>query len=189
MRGASLLLILFLLTPAPARADSDGYYCTGRGYIAWETRLETAEHQLHIVRFSRDGGLVRQASIRLEEFQVHAMTCAEQSVELVGGGKHHTVDLSNVARPAVTTRAASGNSAGVEQMNLGHWSREGVIDLESDAAPGEFQLVISKVSRRVTGGVDHYTVTQIIRRNPAAGLERILQSIRLFEGIFRETVD
>ena len=111
MRAAGLLLILCLATPAAARADSDGYYCTGRGYVAWETRLETAEHQLHIVRFSRDGGLVRQAPIRLEEFQVHAMMCGAQSVELVGGGKVHIVDLSDTARPVVTTRVASGNSA------------------------------------------------------------------------------
>ena len=105
-----------------------------------------------------------------------------------GIGNLGTHSISDTARPVVTTRVASGNSASAEQKNLGHWSREGVIDLESDAAPGEFQLVI-KVSRPVTGGVDHYTTTQIIRRDPAVGLERILQSVRLFEGIFRETVD
>lgn len=185
MHRATLFLSL-LLAPAVARADSDGYYCTGRGYIAWETRLDHPGHQLHIVRFSRDGGLARLAPVALEEFQVHGMKCGDVAVELTGGGKVHTVDLSDATRPVVSTRVASG-SASAPQLNLGHWSREGVIDLESDAALGEFQLVISKVSRPVSGGVDHYTVTQVVRRDPAAGLERIQDSIQVFEGIFRET--
>lgn len=184
MRRATLCLILLLL-PTVTRADSDGYYCTGRGYLAWETRLDQPGHQLHIVRFSRDAGLVRLAPVALEDFQVHGMTCGDASVELTGGGKVHSVDFSHAARPVVSTRAASPTSA--PQLNLGHWSREGVTDLESDAAPGEFQLVISKASRPVSGGVDHYTVTQVVRRDPAAGLERITASIKVFEGIFRES--
>jgi len=40
----------------------------------------------------------------------------------------------------------------------------------------------------VAGGIEHYTVTELIRREPRPG-GRILTSQRLFEGIFLETVD
>lgn len=191
VRIRSLLLILPLIAPATARADSDGYFCTGRGYIAWETRFDTlpAGHRLHVVRFSRAGGLVRSEPIPLEDFQVHAMSCRETSVELTGWTTRYTVDLLNPAQPVVTARAGAPGSADEPQRNLGHWSREGVTDLESDGAADEFQLVISRVSRRVTGGIEHYTVTQIIRRDLRPGVPRILEAIKVFEGVLRETVN
>jgi len=49
-------------------------------------------------------------------------------------------------------------------------------------------LVISRVSRPVAGGIEHYTVTELIRREPQPG-GRILASLRPFECMFVKTVD
>jgi hypothetical protein len=73
-------------------------------------------------------------------------------------------------------------------MNLGLWSKEIVIDLEGDALPGEFHLVVSRVSRPRPGATEHYTTSRLIRRRVEPG-GRIVASVTLFEGIFLETVD
>ena len=72
-RTTSLLVLAGLLTPAVAKADSDGYYCAGPGYLAYETQFSTQSsgHLLHIVQFSRSKGIVVLEPIELEAFPVH----------------------------------------------------------------------------------------------------------------------
>ena len=74
------------------------------------------------------------------------------------------------------------------QQNLGAAARAGITDLEADRSTGEFELVIARVSRRVLGGMDHHTVARVVQRERAPGT-RIVASLMLLEGIFRETVD
>jgi hypothetical protein len=183
-------IALLAAWPAIAHADSDGYYCTGRGYLAYETRFSTPglEHVLHVVRFSQANGITREQRIPLEDFQVHGMRCGEHAIELAAWTKRYLIDLSAPEPPRVRTEDANFASRGTSQSNLGHWALEGVVDLESDGQPGEFQLVIGRVSRRVPGGIERYTLTQLIRRDPKPG-GQILAVQRIFEGIFLESVD
>jgi hypothetical protein len=173
----SKVLAVLLISPfvhaAPAWADSDGYYCVGPGYIAYETRFSAppSQHLLHVIRFSSRQGISRIAPVVLEDFQVHAMNCGD-----------------GASRPTITSETAPVPAPGSESANLGHWSREGVTGLEGDGPSGEFQLLIGRVSRRIPGGVEHYTISQVIRRETRPG-GRILESLELFEGIFLETVD
>lgn len=189
-RTASVVVVAALLTPAVAAADSDGYYCAGPGYVAYETRFSTpsAGHLLHVVRFSRSEGIVALDPIALEDFQVRGMTCGETVIQLTGGRTEYAVDITNPHRPDVRGTPATSALSGAGAANLGHWSREGVIDLESDAEPGTFQLVISRVDREVNGGIEHYTISRVIRRDPRPG-GLVLDSHLLFEGIFLETVN
>jgi hypothetical protein len=74
------------------------------------------------------------------------------------------------------------------RTNSGNWSRERVIDLEAEGQPGEFQLVISRASRRAAAGIEHYTVKQFIRRETKPD-GRILAVQKIFEGVFLETIN
>lgn len=189
-RTTSLLVLAGLLTPAVAKADSDGYYCAGPGYLAYETQFSTQSsgHLLHIVQFSRSKGIVVLEPIELEAFPVHGMTCGETVIQLTGGPTEYAVDITNPRQPHVRGTPATSALSGEGASNLGLWSREGVIDLESDAEPGAFQLVISRVDRKVAGGIEHYTVSRLIHRDPWPG-GSVLDSHLLFEGIFLETVN
>jgi hypothetical protein len=189
-RISTVLLLLLLLSPTVAVADSDGYYCAGRGYVAYETRLSTpaSKHLLHVVQFSGRQGIVKGPPIVLEDFQVHGMKCRPTVIEVVGWTTRYSVDIADLSHPVIKAEAVAFDPKASESLNLGHWSKEVVIDLEGDALSGEFQLVVSRVSRRRTGGIEHYTISQVIRRQTEPG-GRIVDSLDLFEGIFLETVD
>jgi hypothetical protein len=188
LRIVSVLIVVALVSPPLVKADSDGYYCIGRGYIAYETRFSTlpSQHLLHVIRFSSTEGIVTFPLIALEDFQVHSMTCRATVIELNAWTTRYVVDIANPQSPIITSAPKSAGPGAGSQAGLGHWSQEGVIDLQGHAHPGEFQLVIARVSRPLKGGVEHYTITQLIRRD---GGGRILASLELFNGIFLETID
>ena len=185
VRVITVLFVVAVISPPLARADSDGYYCVGRGYIAYETRFSTqpSQHLLHVIQFSSTQGIVRIAPIALENFQVHSMTCHATAIELTGWTTRYLVDISDVQRPAITSGPKPGGPGPGE---AGRLNRLGVIDLQGDARPGEFQLVIAGVSRPYKGGVTHYRLSQLIQWDPRG---RILASHNVFTGIFVETAD
>ena len=190
MRPCMLALVLLAGVPAFAHADSDYYYCAGPGYIAYESRLENDPpgHRLHVVRFSRSGGITALPPIALEDFQVHTMTCGATTVELRSSRTVYTVDVF-AATPRVASRPArSGETRPEPALNLGHWARPGIVDLASDGAMGEFQLVIARVERAIEGGLERVTISDVVRREPGPASSRILASRRVFEGIFFESV-
>jgi hypothetical protein len=111
-------------------------------------------------------------------------------IEIEGGTQGYSVDISDPTRPEFTTRPpAPYTEQPVSTANLGHWAQAGVVDLEGNGSPGEFQLVIARVSRNIGGGIEHYTFTKLIHRDPSPGMAWIFDSLKLFEGIFLETVD
>lgn len=93
MRVHVIVVAMCLLSADLAFADSDAYYCTARGYLAFETRLGTGKHELHIVRFGA-AGITAAAPVALDDFQVHGMICRARQIEIqgrAGGIEHHTV--------------------------------------------------------------------------------------------------
>ena len=53
-----VIVLVAALYPTVAWADSDGYYCIGKGYVAFETHSFRVanSHVLHLIRVSRSGG-------------------------------------------------------------------------------------------------------------------------------------
>jgi len=188
-RALGVLSLLVAFLPAPARADSDGYYCAGPGYVAYEMRFSQGPggHRLYVARFSRADGIRPLVAVPLDDFQVQGMTCGAGEVVLVGGSRRYTVTLPASGAPSVGSTAADRVPAG-SLANLGHWATPGVTDLASDGRAGEFQLAIARVSRETPNGIEHYTFTTLIRRADAPEAP-LLESVRLFEGVFLETVD
>jgi len=187
-------LVLIFADASPLAADSYGYYCTAPGYLAFELRWvgPANNHELHIVRYSEAEGIAPLPPIVLDDFQVFDMTCLAGSIEIRGSAGGYLVDLSDPEGPRQVHPVVlpDPERTGEPTANLGHWGRVGVVDLESDAPLGTFQLVIARVERPIAGGIEWYTLTRLVRRSPVPGrAESFGEAIALFEGVFLETVD
>lgn len=186
MNRLTFVAVLFaVLYPTVALADSDGYYCVGKGYLAFEThafRLANS-HVLQVIRVSRSGGIQRSAPIPLDEFQVHGMTCRDNAIDVQGWTTRYSVDLSVPGQPKVTSSASAFDpKAPLAQQNLGMLARPGVTDIPSDGGQSEFQLVIAQATRQMTRMVEYYTISQVFQRDYRFPTEHILASETLFSG-------
>jgi hypothetical protein len=187
-RGWLLTTAAVLLFPSLAHADSDGYYCLGPGFVAYELSFSGAAsgHWLHIVRVSAEKGIVRLPPIALSEFQVHGMTCRENGVDLNGWTIRQSVSLDHDEQATVTSIAVEPSPKGAQQQNLGMLARPGVTDIGSDGFQGEFQLVIAEAIRLTSRGTERFTVTQICRRARTAPISRqVTAAETLFVGVRR----
>jgi hypothetical protein len=191
MRTCISVFAVSLLSAGSAFADSDGYFCTSRGYLAFETRLSTdpIRHELHIVRFG-SGGIAAVAPIALEEFQVHGMTCRAGTIEMHGWTQTYSIDITDAKRRTITSRAVQFDPSQTRPAdNLGHLAKPQVIDLETDGTR-RVQLVITRVSHVPRpGGIEHHTVTRLVQRATTRIGSAIAASRLLFEGVFLETID
>lgn len=187
MRLHVIVVAMCLLSADVAFADSDAYYCTARGYLAFETRLSTGKHELHIVRFGA-AGITAAAPVALDDFQVHGMTCRAGQIEIQGWDRTYTVDIGAAAKPVVTSRAAAFKPSGSRTpANLGHLAKPQVIDLEADGA-NRFQLVIARAEKPLQGGIEHHTTTRLLQRSSIHPGSGIASSRQLFESVFLEIV-
>jgi hypothetical protein len=104
MRLAAILLFV-VVTPlgsGVAYADSDGYYCVGPGYLAYQFGLApppVAPHHLYVLRFSSAAGIQEPVSIDLPQFQVHGILCDAHMVRLAGWDAIYSVQLDTTFRP------------------------------------------------------------------------------------------
>lgn len=100
------LFVMFLLS-SPLHADSDGFYCTSKGYFAYDLRAAirrildpdgsslSAPHVLRIVRLSQ--GIREAGEVGMKDFQVHELTCDSDRVTISGydkGWLKYVVDIS-----------------------------------------------------------------------------------------------
>jgi hypothetical protein len=185
-RGWVLATATVLLFPSLAHADSDGYYCIGPGFVAYEMSFSAAAsgHWLHIVRVSTEKGIVRLPPIALPEFQVHGMTCRENGVDLDGWTTRHGVTLDSNGQATITSTAVEPSPKGAQQQNLGMGARPGITDIRSDGFQGEFQLVIAEAVRTTSRGAERFTVSQIWRRALTAPVTRqVTAAETLFVGV------
>jgi hypothetical protein len=159
MRGCTLAIIVLLgLWATPASADSDGYYCIGRDYIAYQFGFAPppiAEHRLYIIRVGGAAGIGEPAVFKLPQFQVHGLLCNERTVQLAGWDAIYTVQLDSTLRPVRyqiapwADRPQPPSQFVGHQQNLGGWSRPiGTLAVErvlvtKNAAGHEFLLEIT----------------------------------------------
>ncbi len=185
MKRISVVIMAFApLFAQPVLADSDGYFCTGKGYIAFETSFSWPEntHRLRVVRFGSDIGIVESEPLVLEDFQTHGMRCEEGRIELLGWEFKYIVDASDLARPMMKKKIKPSKPGeplpGFASRNLGNSAKPGVVRLSSNDARFQFELVIARTARTFDAGVEDYTVSALVQRG---GLT-ILKSVVLFAG-------
>ena len=124
--------VVWLVVAANAFADSDGYYCVGPGYFAYQFGFaapSTTPHRLPVVSMSRRAGLGEPVTFDLPAFQVHGMRCGEREIQLAAFDAIYTVSLDSSERPAQIARAPLAARGQIppelsgRQQNLGGWSR------------------------------------------------------------------
>jgi hypothetical protein len=100
--GATVLLVLIPLGAGTAYADSDGYYCIGRGYLAYQFGFaapSTRPHRLSVIRFSGASGIHSPEVLDLPQFQVHGMRCGEGWIDVAAFTNVYRVTLDENSRP------------------------------------------------------------------------------------------
>ena len=127
------LVTLGLLGQGVAYADSDGYYCIGRGYLAYQfgmAPLPVTPHHLYVLRIGTTAGITEPAAIELPQFQVHGLRCGEGWVDVAAFTAIYHVTLDANTRPTRYEMRpfAEGQKVPQEffpQLNLGTLSRAG----------------------------------------------------------------
>jgi hypothetical protein len=145
-----LLLLLIALGPiglADAYADSDGYYCIGHGYVAYQFGMDTPSNppRVSIVRTTTSGGIPKPLELALPPLQVHAMRCGEGWVDVAAFTMVHRIILDVNGRPVrYETRRLPGGSRGLSEFpftpNLARLSRAAA-NLEAE------QVVLGETDR------------------------------------------
>jgi hypothetical protein len=104
---AAVLAVVLLLS-ASCCADEDGFFCTGRGYLAYNLRSgitpDVIGHVLKIVRFESKRGIYFAGQVSLQDFQVHRMVCNQDYIEISGYGnsfKKYTIAISGTPGPQI----------------------------------------------------------------------------------------
>jgi hypothetical protein len=158
----------------PARADSDGFFCTSKGYIAFDLRsFHThglkASHVLRVVRFGTERGIYEAGEVSLLDFQIHHMECTQDRVKMSGVNKgyiEYTIDISepNKLKIVDTTqdpeRLPSTLGAATEALGL---SAAQTIPLESDDPAYIYKLVLARSEKRGKSGLERRSTAELIR--------------------------
>jgi hypothetical protein len=127
-----MALVLAPWAAGSAYADSDGYYCIGPGYLAYQFGFAAPSerpHRLYMVRIGGPAVISEPVVLELPQFQVHGMECAERRIRLASFDAVYTVPLDANREPAsvlVAPLAERGRWPAEftgRQQNLGEWSK------------------------------------------------------------------
>lgn len=112
-----------------AYAESDGFYCVGNGYLAYELSSSAGAlgHTLFVLPLSDVIG--EPAKLKIPEFQVHGMICDPGKLEILGWDYLYSFDLTDPSKPKLAeTLKLDPPGDSPERfrdtlMNLGGWNR------------------------------------------------------------------
>jgi hypothetical protein len=96
------LVVLGATVPGVAYADSDGYYCAGRGYLAYQFGMApkpVAPHRLYVISTRGPRGIPEPTVLELPQFQVHGMLCGEGWIDVASFTVVYRVTLDKNDRP------------------------------------------------------------------------------------------
>jgi hypothetical protein len=182
----------------PSRADSDGFFCTSRGYIAYELRHGitpgVSGHVLKVVRFEPKRGIYSAGEVALQDFQVHRMTCGRDRVEISGWGsifKKYTIGMAGqetlnvIGYTEDPTRRFDAAKDGAEPLQFGS-AQPGPLALESLDPDHKYTLLLGASEKTVEGGVEHHRKAELLQTEPQG---TVSQRLVLYESELLETID
>ena len=178
-----------------ARADSDGYYCIGPRYLAYELALSHPRqaHVLYVVQLGGSHGIGQRATLELPLFQVHGMRCRSDAVELLGWDSLYTVRLGDSPQLSLAATVAPWAGRGTSRQpladypsaNLGAWSEAARV-----GQPDSIPLAIQSSSHRFvlyfdvrphpTQACRYKLSTRLVALDQSG---RAVRSLTLFDGI------
>jgi hypothetical protein len=109
LRWTRAVCFAALLAPSAALADSDGYFCVGPGYLAYQFGMSgppVAPHRLFVVRLNSDGIASDTMSFELPQFQVHGMLCGATDIRVAAYDAIYTVSLDRSQKPTGFVKVA-----------------------------------------------------------------------------------
>jgi hypothetical protein len=187
------LVLGALVQPAGLSADSDGYYCSGPGYLAFQLRSwsTAGPHLLKVIRFG-DGEIREAGQVELPDFQPHAIRCEAERVRIVGWALHYveySIDVSGEPRIVEAIEdhdlAFSPDLFTEEMTNLGDWAVPGSTTLSTEDSHHEYRLVITRHSSPVPGGLEHHTRSVLVAQDESGS---VVSELLVYEGTFFESV-
>ena len=194
-----LLLVSLCLYQSFSHADSDGYYCSGMNYIAYEFSFSKApgDQMLYIVQFGTGNGIEETVITPLEGIKVNALRCEQKAVYLQSGKGSYMVDLSNLSSPILgsfvpfmsdsdrlpftkyrkSLQSAAESDEVIEgYSNLGDWASAGKIRLLSDDELHYYELDISieeeSTVKDGVGNIYSHVTTRIVQLTKQSGCSR-----------------
>lgn len=182
--------VLIVCIALGAYADSDGYYCVGRGYFAHESRSFYSDgvHRLFIIPLDTSIGIGPRIAVALPDFQLHGMRCTPSAITIFGFDTAYEVDLSERMKPryvgdakptdivALRTGSAARRFGDTPELPL----------MIGENTPGEFVLRVSFEGKSFPGGTEYTTLAKIVRLTESNVL---LDSRVIFAETFIESFD
>jgi len=173
-----LLLVVFMAFATDSRADSDAYFCTSKGYLAYETRKGVTPgavgHVLKVVRFEPKRGIHLGGEVTLLDFQVYHMICTEERIEISGWRNVFTKyvieleksgELKNLGPTEFPGRQWSdAANDGPEPGSLGLFGPDlAPLPLGSLDPEHEYQLLRSLSGRAIEEGWEFHSKSELIQ--------------------------
>jgi hypothetical protein len=97
-----VLIALMACVPGTSYADSDGYFCAGPGYLAYQFGMApkpVAPHRLFVISTLGPQGIPEPAALELPQFQVHGILCGPGWVDIASFTTVYRVTLDDSRRP------------------------------------------------------------------------------------------
>lgn len=175
LKPLTFLILLIILIPAlHAFADSDGYYCYGPGYLAYDLWREGYNRHLHIIRFgSTDNGIEKPVYIPMTG-QPNGYRCDNGIVRILFWDRVEIYEIRNgkISHEGSEPIETKGRLiAGYAQQNLGAWARSANIALDAPDKSHRYELIIKKGEFITETTLIQYS----LQGNP-------LKDLRIFEG-------
>jgi hypothetical protein len=132
-----LTIIALATAMSTAHADSDGYFCVGPGYFAYEMSISTDTpdiHKLHILHLQNSNRWLEEVIVNLPSLQTGLMDCSDSVIRLYGRDVVQEIDWKpDDKSPDVSVRSILAGSSEAEFLR--------------HQAPG------SSISSRITGSL------------------------------------
>jgi len=195
------LLAATLSFSITARADSDGYFCVSKGYLAYELRqgltAGVVGHELKLVKVGPERGIYLASEATLLDFQVYHLICSENGVEISGWNKVFTkyvIDVqpsgemkvsSPLEYPDVGWRDAAKDGPEPLSLNL-FGPKADPVSVESLDIEHQYQLLPSVSGKESKDGFEWHIKSELIKIDKTGN---VLQRLVLYERVRIEPRD
>jgi len=197
---AVTLLVVLVVFASTSRANAHAYFCTFKGYLAYEategTTPRVVGHVLRVVRLEPQRGIYLAGEVTLPEwFSVYHLTCNEDRIELLGTYASppwwsrvvtkYIADISKssdvriigpIEYPGLSWSDAAKD--GPVPGDLGIFGRVAPLPLESSDPGHEYQLLRNISGRQTKQGWESHTKSEVVQRDLKG---KVLQRFVLYE--------
>jgi hypothetical protein len=158
------LAAIALLGAMACMADSDGYYCAGDGYLAWETRgfKSDGQHQLFVITVHGDHGLGPRIAIALPDFQLHGMRCQPSTITMYGFRSAHHIELDAGGAHYIGSSVADDHPAARERYVPRRFGDTPELALHSVGKTVQFALLTTLNAIKFTRGTEFTTLARLV---------------------------